>query len=86
MWYRLLSGAVLGLPLSAVICGLVAYLPPGEWQSLWVPALLLFFPLWIGIIGWALAHPPQKSSLILSAANAALIPLFFALKHFLWVS
>lgn len=86
MWHRLLSGAFLGFPLSAVLCGLLAYLPPGEWQSLWVPALLLFFPLWIAIIGWSLAQSPQKSWRTLGAVNAVLIPFFFALKHFFWVS
>ncbi|MDD2343302.1 MAG: hypothetical protein PHV54_10495 [Tolumonas sp.] len=82
MWPRLLSGAVLGFPLSAVLCGLLAYIPPGNWQSLWVPALLLFFPCWIVLTGWALAQRPKKTLIWLGSANAILIPLFLSLKHF----
>ena len=86
MWSRLLSGAVLGFPLSAVLCGLLAYIPPGNWQSLWVPALLLFFPLWIGVIVWSLAQSPQQIWRKLVSANVIIIPFFLALKHFVWVS
>ena len=86
MWSRLLSGAVLGFPLSAVLCGLLAYIPRGNWQSLWVPALLLFFPLRIGVIGWSLAQSPQQIWRKLVSANVIIIPFFLALKHFVWVS
>lgn len=82
MWWRLLAGSVPGFSLSALMCGLLAYLPPGNWQQLWVPALLLFFPLWLGLTGWALAQKPQKSLIWLCSANAILIPLFLSLKHF----
>lgn len=86
MGWRLFTGLVSGLPLATVICGLLAYLPPGNWQQLWVPALLLFFPLWLGLTGWALARKPQKTLGWLCSANAILIPLFLLLKHFHWVS
>ncbi len=81
MWRRLLAGSVPGFSLAALICGLLAYLPPGNWQQLWVPSLLLFFPLWLGLTGWALAQKPQKSLIWLGIAHGVLVPFFLVVKH-----
>ena len=50
MWARLTAGVIPGFVLVAAAINLVCWLLPGPWQSTLVPALLVFFPLWIGVI------------------------------------
>jgi len=71
MWMRLLSGMVAGFFLASVLSGLICWLMPGPWQNALLPALLAFFPLWMGavIVSFAFAnHWPAILSLGSSAA------------------
>jgi len=53
MWARSLAAALLGLPLTVGIIGLVVLLWPGELARITLPWLLLSFPLWIAVMSLA---------------------------------
>jgi hypothetical protein len=53
MWGRSLAAALLGLPLTVAIIGLVALLWPGDPMRTTLPWLLLSFPLWIAVMSVA---------------------------------
>lgn len=53
MWARSLAAALLGLPLTVGIIGLVVLLWPGELTRITLPWLLLSFPLWIAVMSLA---------------------------------
>ncbi len=53
MWARSLAAALLGLPLTVAIIGLLALLWPGDPTRTTLPWLLLSFPLWIGVMSLA---------------------------------
>ncbi len=53
MWGRSLAAAVLGLPLSTLLVGLIALVWPGSLQANTLPWLLLSFPVWIGVMSLA---------------------------------
>lgn len=55
MWARASAGLVAGFFLAAAAAGLVAWLPPGPWQSAIVPSLIAFIPLWMLAALWAFA-------------------------------
>lgn len=55
MWARALAGLVAGFFVAAAATGLVAWLPPGPWQSAIVPSLIAFIPLWMLAALWAFA-------------------------------
>lgn len=54
MWLRASAGVGPGFFLAAGLLGLGSWLLPGSWQATIVPALIAFFPLWIGLICAAL--------------------------------
>lgn len=53
MWARSLAAALLGLPLTVGLIGLVVLLWPGELVRITLPWLLLAFPVWIGVMSLA---------------------------------
>lgn len=55
MWARALAGLVAGFFVAAAGAGLVAWLPPGPWQSAIVPSLITFIPFWMLAALWAFA-------------------------------
>ena len=54
MWGKSFAAALLGLPLTVGLIGLVVLLWPGELQRITLPWLLLSFPVWIGVMSLAL--------------------------------
>ncbi|MGV6492174.1 hypothetical protein ACTUVK_002021 [Stenotrophomonas rhizophila] len=55
MWARALAGLLAGFFLAAAVTGLLAWLPPGPWQSAIVPSLIAFIPAWMLSALWAFA-------------------------------
>lgn len=53
MWARSLAAALLGLPLTVGIIGLLVLLWPGALPRITMPWLLLSFPVWIGVMSLA---------------------------------
>lgn len=53
MWARSLAAALLGLPLTVGIIGLLVLLWPGELTRITMPWLLMAFPMWIGAMSLA---------------------------------
>lgn len=53
MWGKSLAAALLGLPLTVGVIGLIALLWPGELEIVTLPWLLVSFPLWIGVMSAA---------------------------------
>jgi hypothetical protein len=52
MWGKSTAAALLGLPLSVALVGLAALLG-GDQARTTLPLLLLFFPVWIGVMAAA---------------------------------
>jgi len=53
MWARSLAAAVLGLPLTVGLIGLIVLLWPGPLERITLPCLLMAFPVWIGLMSLA---------------------------------
>ncbi|MFZ0869248.1 MAG: hypothetical protein WAM90_00840 [Rhodanobacter sp.] len=74
---RCLAGTLLGFPLAAVVLSLLLHALPDGGNAYVIPALILFFPLWIAfMIGAYALRSGTRAWLTLSAANAL---AFFAL-------
>jgi hypothetical protein len=50
MWARYLAAAVLGLPLSVGLIGLVALAWPGNQEVTTLPGVMMAFPVWIAVL------------------------------------
>jgi hypothetical protein len=55
MWAKSLAAALLGLPLTTAVIGLLALSWPGRAEVVTLPWLLMAFPLWIGLMSLAFA-------------------------------
>lgn len=67
---RALAGALLGFPLSGLLLALLMALTPAQGQGWLIPALILFFPLWTGMIaGSFMFRSPLRAWLALGGAN-----------------
>lgn len=55
MWAKSLAAALLGLPLTVGLVGLIALLWPGRQEIVTLPWLLMSFPVWIGAMSLAFA-------------------------------
>jgi hypothetical protein len=68
---RCLAGTLLGFPLAAVMLALVLQLLPNRGDAFVIPALILFFPLWTGLMAGAyMFRSGARAWLVLGAANA----------------
>jgi hypothetical protein len=87
MWARLTAGVIPGFVLTAASINLVCWLLPGRWEATLVPALLVFFPLWIGVICSALRFSSGiRAWCWLSTLAAALLAASWMLPASGWVS
>ena len=78
---RCLAGTVLGFPLAAALLGLSLQCLPGHGAALLVPALILFFPLWIAFMTVAyLFRSGAHAWLVLGTANAAAFVALWAAR------
>ncbi|GLQ96607.1 hypothetical protein [Dyella mobilis] len=69
---RCLAGVLLGLPLSAVTLRLLLLALPGNGADWLIPALILFFPLWMSLMIGAFAfRSAMRVWLTFGGANAA---------------
>ncbi|OOG51261.1 hypothetical protein [Rhodanobacter sp. C01] len=74
---RCLAGTLLGFPLAAVLLSLLLHALPQDGADYVIPALILFFPLWIAfMIGAYVFRSGTRAWLTLGSANAV---TFFAL-------
>jgi hypothetical protein len=53
MWAKSLAAALLGLPLTVGIIGVIALHWPGELTRVTMPWLLISFPLWVAVMSLA---------------------------------
>ena len=68
---RCLAGILLGFPLAASLLALALYWLPNHGEALLIPALILFFPLWIGLMAGAFQfRSGPRAWLVLGLANA----------------
>jgi hypothetical protein len=68
---RCLAGTLLGFPLAAVMLSLLLHALPGGGDAYVIPALILFFPLWMAFMTGAYAlRSGTRAWLTLGAANA----------------
>lgn len=78
MWAKSLAAALLGLPLTVGLIGLIALLWPGELTRITLPWLLMSFPLWVAVMSVAfLFRTGLRAWLWLGGATV----LCFALIH-----
>lgn len=79
---RCLAGAVLGFPLSGMLLALCLFWLPGHGQNWLIPVLLLFFPLWVGVMaGSYMFHSGARAWTVLAGANAAVSALLWLSRH-----
>ncbi|RAO76062.1 hypothetical protein [Dyella jiangningensis] len=68
---RCLAGTLLGFPLAAALLALALRLLPDGGAAFLIPALILFFPLWTGVMAGAyLFRSGPRAWLVLGVANA----------------
>lgn len=86
MWARALAGLLAGFFVAAAATGLITWLPPGPWQSVIVPGMVAFIPLWMLAALWAFAfRTALRAWLWLGASAASGFALLWLLRHFHWV-
>lgn len=87
MWARSLAAALLGLPLTVSLVGLVALLWPGDLHARTLPWLLLSFPIWIGVMSLAfLAGSGWRAWAWMGGGTAACFAAIVAVKALGWVT
>jgi len=75
---RCLAGTVLGFPLAGMLLALGLCWLPGHGQDWLIPVLLLFFPLWVGVMaGSYMFRSGARAWLVLVAANGAVFALLW---------
>lgn len=86
MWAKSLAAALLGLPLTAALIGLVSLSWPGGSASVTLAWLLLSFPVWIGLMAAALAsRSGLRAWLWMGGASLLGYGLLHGLKSLGWI-
>ncbi len=86
MWGRALAALLAGFFLATAATGLVAWLPPGPWQSAIVPSLIAFIPLWMLAALWAFAlRTALRAWLALAGSALAGFALLWLLRAQQWI-
>lgn len=86
MWAKSLAAALLGLPLTVGLIGLLALLWPGQQDVVTLPWLLLSFPAWIGVMALAFAFKSGlRAWLWMGGATLLCFALLFAFKALGWI-
>lgn len=87
MWARAAAGTLPGFFLAAALTGLICWLPPGPWQRMLVPGLLVFAPIWMATIALAFAFGTGKRAWAWLSVMALLgFCLLWALRGLGWVA
>jgi hypothetical protein len=80
---RCLAGTVLGFPLAGMLLALLLQVLPGHGQDWLIPVMLLFFPLWLGVMAASyLFRSGRRAWLVLGAAGGAAFALLWLSRHF----
>ena len=78
---RCLAGTLLGFPLAAFSIALLLHVLPDHGQAFLIPALILFFPLWTGVMAATyMFRSGARAWLVLAAANAVAFGALWALR------
>jgi hypothetical protein len=86
MWGKSLAAALLGLPLTTGIIGLIGLLWPGELAVTTLPWLLMSFPLWVGVMSLAfLFKSGLRAWLWMGGATLLCFGLIQVVKMMGWV-
>lgn len=86
MWARYLAAAVLGLPLSVGLIGLLALAWPGNQEITALPAIMMAFPVWIAAMVLAFVFKNAlRAWLWLGGATLACFGLLHGLKLMDWI-
>lgn len=76
------AGIVLGLPLSMALISFVIWVWPHSSESVFIPMMVAFFPLWIGIMAATyLFRSGARAWAWLAVANVAAFAALFLAKH-----
>lgn len=79
---RCLAGVVLGFPLAALLLALLLHWLPGHGQDWMVAALILFFPLWTGVmIASYIFRSGTRAWATLAAFNLVAFALLWLSRH-----
>jgi hypothetical protein len=86
MWARYLAAAVLGLPLSVGLIGLVALAWPGNQEVTTLPGVMMAFPMWIAVMVLAFVfRNALRAWLWLGGATVVCFGLLYGLKLLGWI-
>ena len=81
MMARCLAGTLLGFPLAAALIALPLRLLPHGGAAFLIPALILFFPLWIALMaGSYMFRSGARAWMVLGIANAAAFLVLWATR------
>jgi hypothetical protein len=79
---RSLAGTLLGFPLAALLLSLLLHVLPQGGDAYVIPALILFFPLWIAfMIGAYAFRSVGHAWLTLGSANAVAFLALWLTRH-----
>jgi hypothetical protein len=82
MLWRCAAGVLLGLPLCIVAVATLIRAWPGSSEGSIVPMLVLFFPLWTGVIAASfLFRDGARAWAWLGTGNIAAFAVFFLVRH-----
>ena len=82
MLAKTFAGIVLGLPLSMALVAVAIWLWPHSSESVVIPMMVIFFPLWIGIMAATfLFRTDVRAWAWLAVANLAAFATLFLAKH-----
>ena len=82
MMGRCLAGTLLGFPLAGMLLAFALFWLPRHGETVLIPVLLLFFPLWVGVMaGSYMFRSGARAWLVLVAANGAVFALLWLSRH-----
>jgi len=86
MGARLLAAAVLGLPLTVGLIGLVALAWPGDPRITTLPWVMLTFPTWVAMMTLAFVFKSARRAwLWLGSATVVCFSLLYGLEALGWI-
>ena len=87
MWGKAFAAALLGLPLTVGVIGLLVLVWPGELQRITLPWLLIAFPLWVGVMSLAfLARTGWRALMWMGGATLLCFALIHVAKSVGWAA
>jgi hypothetical protein len=82
MLAKTFAGILLGLPLSMALVSVAVWVWPRSSESVVIPMMAIFFPLWIGIMaGTYLFRSGVRAWAWLAAANLGTFAALYLVKH-----